>query len=175
MDKRNSTLIIGLGNPILGDDGVGWLVVQKFEEDIKSQNVSDAELELEFDYLALGGLSLMERMEGYQDVILVDSILTGNYPIGTVYSLPLESLPDFSSGHSTSIHDTSLATALKLGKKMGLILPENVWVVGVEANNVFEFSEKVSPEIESVVSDAAQLLMDIVQYGIRVKEISFPA
>lgn len=175
MDKRNPTLIIGLGNPILGDDGVGWLVVQKFQENTKHLDHSNTELDIEFDYLAIGGLSLMERMEGCHDVILVDSIFTGRYPIGTVYSLPLDSLPDFSSGHSTSIHDTSLATALKLGRKMGLVLPENVWVVGIEANNVFEFSEKVSPEIESVVSDAAQLLMDIVQFGIRVKEINFPA
>ena len=175
MDQRNTTLIIGLGNPILGDDGVGWLVVQKFEQNLKYLKLSDPNLDLEFDYLCLGGLSLMERMAGYQDVILVDSILTGDHPIGTVYSLPLASLPNFSSGHSTSAHDTSLATALELGRKMGLDLPGEVWVVGIEAENVYEFSEEVSPEIQSVVADAAQLLMDIVQFGIRVKEISLPA
>ncbi len=174
MDQRNPTLIIGLGNPILGDDGVGWLVVQKFEENFKSLDVSDTCLDIEIDYLSLGGLSLMERMAGYRDVILVDSIVTGENPIGTIYSLPLNSLPNFSSGHSTSAHDTSLATALELGRKMGLDLPEEVWVVGVEAENIYEFSEEISPAIRSVVADAAQLLMDIVQFGIRVKEFSLP-
>lgn len=174
MDRQNTTLIIGLGNPILGDDGVGWLVVQIVEENFKSKEFTDTNLELEFDYLSLGGLSLMERVEGYQDVILVDSILTGSNPIGTVYSLPLTGFPNFSSGHSTSVHDTSLATALELGRKMGLDLPAEVWVVGIEAENVFEFSEQLSPGIQSVVAKAAQLVMDIIQFGIRVKEISFP-
>lgn len=175
MAVRNTILIIGLGNPILGDDGVGWLVVQKVEENLKSKEFSDYNLDIEFDYLSLGGLSLMERVEGYRDVILVDSILTGDNPIGTVYSMPLTSFPNFSSGHSTSIHDTSLAIALELGRKMGLDLPAEVWVVGIEAENVFEFSEQISPEIQSVVDEAAQLLIDIVQFGIRVKEISLPA
>ncbi len=64
-------LVIGLGNPILGDDGVGWVVAREVETCLgaSGQNV-------EVDCLALGGLSLMERMVGYQRVILIDSLNT---------------------------------------------------------------------------------------------------
>ena len=118
--------MVGLGNPILGDDGVGWRVV----EEVSAQIGVEGRLNkaIEFEYYSLGGLSLMERMEGYKDVIVVDSILTKSHPNGTIYSVPLSGLPDFSYGHTTAIHDASLATALEMGHKMGLVLP--VYLIG---------------------------------------------
>ena len=174
MDKSTVTLIVGLGNPILGDDGVGWKVVKIVEDIFNSKAYRANDLNLEFDYLSLGGLSLMERMDEYQDVIVVDSIITGTNPIGTIYSLPLHHLPNLSSGHSTAIHDMSLATAMQLGRKMGMNLPEKVWIVAVETESVFEFSEALSPTINQVVPEAAQLLLAIVRDQCRVGEISYP-
>ena len=72
------TLVIGLGNPILGDDGVGWKVIENLSHSI------DAHTSIETDCLSLGGLSLMERMLDYEHVIIVDSIETGQCPEGSV-------------------------------------------------------------------------------------------
>jgi len=161
MPDKNTTLVIGLGNPILGDDGVGWRVAQEAEKVI--QDMSDnTEREYEFDYLSLGGLSLMERMQGYQDVVVVDSITSGHRPIGTIYSLYLSSLPNLSAGHTTAAHDTSLSSALEVGRKMGITLPDKVWVVAVEAENVYDFSEELSPPIEKAVPKAKEVLVEIL-------------
>ncbi len=79
--QSEKTLVIGLGNPILGDDGVGWVVAREVENRLrKSDNKSDNNLEV--DCLSLGGLSLMERMVGFQHVVLVDSLNTGQHPQG---------------------------------------------------------------------------------------------
>ena len=174
MDKYETILLIGLGNPILGDDGVGWRIVRNLEEALKSLDKSSSNLKVETEYLSLGGLSLMERMIGYQEVILVDSILTGMKPNGTIYSLPLSSLPNISTGHSTAIHDTSLATAMEVGRKMGLDLPEEVWVVAVEAENVYEFSEVLSPPVKAAVPGAVDLLLTILKNGNRAEKICTP-
>ena len=61
-------MVIGLGNPILGDDGVGWRVA----EEIARNTINQPDVEV--DCASLGGLSLMERLTGYERVILVDSI-----------------------------------------------------------------------------------------------------
>ena len=53
-------LVIGLGNPILGDDGVGWVVAREVEI-----RLGASEYNIEVDCLALGGLSLMERLIGF--------------------------------------------------------------------------------------------------------------
>jgi len=65
------TLVIGLGNPILGDDGVGWKVAKELT------TLIDPDTSVEIDCASLGGLSLMERMLGYQRVIVIDSMETG--------------------------------------------------------------------------------------------------
>ena len=167
MSTKDTTLVIGLGNPILGDDGVGWRVVEKVEAELQIANGR----EIEFEYLSLGGLSLMERMEGYFDVIVVDSIMTGSKPNGTIFNLPLSQLPNLQSGHTTAIHDASLATALDVGRKMGLELPEEVWVVAVEAEYVYDFSEELSPEVERAVPRAVELVKEILIKDLREEKI----
>jgi hydrogenase maturation protease len=162
MSEKQTTLVIGLGNPILGDDGVGWRVAEEAEARLNGQ-VNTTEREIEFDYLSLGGLSLMERMNGYRDVVVVDSIVTRQRPIGSIFSLLLSSLPDFSAGHTTAIHDTSLATALDIGRKMGMELPEKVWVVAVEAEYVYDFSEELSPPVAAAVPKATEVLMEVLE------------
>lgn len=166
-------LVIGLGNPILGDDGVGWRVVQEVESHLAEKDLTD-ELRLEFKYLSLGGLSLMEQMVGYKDVLVVDSIVTGQNPLGSIYSLPLSSLPNLSSEHSTAIHDTSLQTALEVGRKIDLELPRDVWVVAVETERVYDFSEDLSLPISKAVPTAVNLVIGMVKKGERPEKIIPP-
>lgn len=162
------TLVIGLGNPILGDDGIGWKVVERVEAELKGQRE-----DLKFDYLSLGGLLLMENMEGYQDVLVVDSIITGTKPNGTIFSMPLSRLPNLSAGHTTAIHDTSLVTALDIGRKMGLVLPEddNVWVVAVETEYVYDFSEELSEPVQAALPHAAKVVLDMLVNNLREEKI----
>ncbi|MGD8458016.1 MAG: hydrogenase maturation protease [Anaerolineales bacterium] len=171
LTKRN--IVIGLGNPILGDDGVGWRVVQEVESYLSEKDLVD-EFGLEFKYLSLGGLSLMEQMVGYKDVLVVDSIVTGQNPIGSIYSLPLSRLPNLSSEHSTAIHDTSLQTALEVGRKIDLELPQDVWVVAVEAERVYDFSEDLSPQIADVVPIAVNLILEMLKIGERIEKLIHP-
>jgi len=149
----NNTLIVGLGNPILGDDGIGWRVASA---------VQSLDPPVEIDYLALGGLSLMERLVGYERVVIIDAIQTSNGSIGQVYTFPLDSLPDRSAGHTTAAHDTSLQTALQLGQAMGADLPDEILVVAVEAEQVFDFSEELSPAVEAAIPEATKAVMDLL-------------
>jgi len=151
------TIIIGLGNPILGDDGVGWRVVEELQSNIEYRDSN-----IEFDYVSLGGLSLMERMVGYDRAILVDSMETGRIPVGSVWEIPLEALPNPSAGHSASAHDASLLTALETGRSMGLPLPHEVKVVAVEAAQVYDFSEELSPAVAAAIPMAVQAVLDIL-------------
>lgn len=158
---ENSTLIIGLGNPILGDDGVGWVVAQQLKDELVERS------DIEFDFLSLGGLSLMERLTGYQKVILIDALSTGKYPQGKVISFPLDSIVDLNAGHSSSAHDTSLRNALEVGRSMNINLPknENITIVAVEAANVYDFSKELSPQIEAAVPHAVNLVLELLSKG----------
>ena len=150
-------LVLGLGNPILGDDGVGWKVVEAVHTRLGALHAP-----VEVDYASLGGLSLMERMLGYERVILVDCLETGSAPVGAVSSFPLSELPDPTAGHSASAHDTSLMTALQAAQSMGADIPSRVDVVTVEARTSYDFSEQLSPEIAAAVPIATQVVLRLL-------------
>lgn len=160
MEDRIRTRIIGLGNPILGDDGVGWRVAEQLEREIESKQHLYPHLLIDIQKLSLGGLSLMEQMIDMDAVILIDAIRTGSAPVGSVYKLSIEELPDFSAGHTTSPHDTSLQNALQAGRLIGANLPERVWIVAIEAESVHEFSEELSPPVEQAIPTACQAVWD---------------
>lgn len=175
------TLIVGLGNPILGDDGVGWRVAEAvrkqwqradlrllIDDETPRSSLSHPKLAVEVDCFALGGLSLMERLVGYDRAIIVDAITTGQPP-GTVSRLRLDELPDFSTAHTSAVHDTSLQNALRVGRTMGAQLPEEIWVVGVEAQCVYDFSETLTPPVAEAVPVAARLVLELLEdkaYGL---------
>jgi hydrogenase maturation protease len=168
-------LIVGLGNPILGDDGVGWKVAESVQEQLKTDSryhlpyrPSNSKTvqhltPVEVDCLSLGGLSLMERLLGYDRVILVDSMETGRSPVGSVSVFPLASLQDPMAGHSASTHDATLMTALRTAEQLGAEIPKKVDIVAIEAQNVYDFSEELSSPVAEAVPEAVQAVLDLLQ------------
>ena len=159
-------LVIGLGNPILGDDGVGWKVAEAVSEFLNSKPghllKSDGN-NIEVDFASLGGLSLMERMIGYERVILIDSMETNGGVVGSVKTFPLAALENPRLGHSASTHDTSLLTALQTAQAMGMEVPARVYVVAIEAKNVYDFSERLTPEVGRAVPIATQKVLQMLR------------
>ena len=105
----------------------------------------------------------MERLIGYDQVILVDAIVTGEYPIGEVRCFNLKELPNRALGHLSSGHDTTLQTALQVGKAIGASLPDNIMVVSVEARNVIDFSEELTPAVAAAIPQAVSIIMNTIR------------
>jgi hydrogenase maturation protease len=158
-------MIFGLGNPLLGDDGVGWAIAQEVQSRLaasQDDRLKRSNYRVEVDSLSLGGLSLMERLADCQKAILIDSIVTGNYPLGTVLHFEMDDLPAEFIGHMSSAHDVSLPTALEVGRSMGVQLPQKIVIVAVESQIVYEFSEQLSPPVAAAVPEAATLAMQLL-------------
>jgi len=160
--RSGLTLVVGLGNPLLGDDGVGWRVAEQVEHQVEG-----AKFAVEVDYLAVGGLHLMERLVGYDRAILIDAVTTGREPAGSLSCFALTDLPDVAGGHLSSAHDTTLQTALRLGRALGVKLPDELVVVGVEADNSFDFAEELTPPVAAAVPRAVQMVIDLLSRCFR--------
>ena len=106
----------------------------------------------------------MERLTGVEYVILIDSIFTGQKPIGSVSQFKLSDMPNLTAGHSASAHDTSLRNALNVGRSMQIELPEdrNVIIIAIEAENVYDFSQELSPAVAGVVPQAVRIVLDLL-------------
>ena len=150
------TIVVGLGNPILGDDGVGWQIARQV------QLRSEFPLDVDVDCLSVGGISLMERLIGYDRAILIDSFVTNKNPVGTLFCFSLDELPNQALGHIFSAHDTTLQNALKVGQELGALLPKEITVVAVEAQDVYDFSEQLTPAVAAAVPTAIQAILDLL-------------
>lgn len=145
-------LVLGLGNPILGDDGLGMRAVAHVVDSLGPDPGVDVGDEQGCS------LTVMERMAGYDAVILVDAAHTGACPPGTVLRFPIDPMPDWHTGASP--HVLSVAEALRLGTELGLAMPRLVRVVAVEARNLSEFSDRCSPEVETALPRAVRAVLE---------------
>jgi len=150
-----TTLVVGLGNPILGDDGIGWRVAEAVKVRLNDPDV-------EVLCLSLGGLALMEHLAGYRRAIIIDAMSSGA-PAGTLLRMTAREMDEISVQHTASVHDLSLAAALALGCELGLELPEEIQVVGVEARVEFEFGVTLSAAVAAAIPEAARIVESWLQ------------
>jgi len=153
--KKSRILVIGLGNPMLGDDGVGW----KVAEEVKKQLPPESSVDV--DCLSLGGISLMEHLIGYGHAILIDAFALEE-PIGSILILKLSDLPNYSAFHTTNKRETSLQTAIEMGRFMGAQLTDDITVVGIATKHVCDFSKSLSPPVAETVPQAAKFVLDLL-------------
>lgn len=146
------TLVIGLGNPLLGDDSVGLRVASEVRRRLQDR----PDIEVDEDYW--GGMRLMERMIGYDRAVVIDAICSGAEP-GTVHRLAPDAIP---TQRSASGHDVNLPTALEFGRQAGAALPRtgDVTLVGVEAAEVFTFNEQCTDAVEAAIPRAVERVLE---------------
>ena len=137
-------LILGVGNDILTDDGIGPKLVWFLKEDAKKRR--NEKTSLEFQTAALGGLELLELIQGYEHVIFIDAIKTKNGVPGTVYEFTPE---DFKETHHLShMLDVSFLQALKLGQQLKISIPKRINIIAIEIVEDLVFSNEFSPQIQ---------------------------
>ncbi len=135
------TLILGLGNPILSDDGVGIHVARALENlDLPGVTVMEG---------SIAGLDFLDVLVGYERVIIADAIQTRGGKAGQIYRLKLEAFTV--TRHAANPHDVNLATALELGKQLGLALPDDIIIFGIEVEDVITFSEDCAPAVKAAI------------------------
>jgi hydrogenase maturation protease len=145
------TLVLGLGNSILSDDGVGIKVAHEVANQLNSPQVTVSET-------SAAGLSLLDSIVGYDKVIIIDAIQTEKGRAGEIYRMGTE---DFSlTKHFSSPHQINLATALELGKMLDLAMPQKITIFAVEAKDITSFSEKCTPEIEQVIPEVVKMVLE---------------
>jgi len=111
------------------------------------------------------GLSLLDLLVGYDRAIIIDAIQTEDGDIGEVYRLDVSNLN--AMRHAASPHDVNLATALELGKRLNLALPQQISIIAIEIPSACTFTEECSPEVEKAIPLAARMTLAILDEEYR--------
>ena len=158
------TIVLGVGNPILRDDGVGLHVVKQLKQHINDPNVT-------IDEALTGGMSLLDMILGYDKAILIDAVKIGNSQTGEVKRF---SLSDFTPVHSCNPHDVNLSEALRLAEKLGEDrIPHEIVVIGIVVNDMpYAFGEQLSSKVTEAVPKAVEMILSELRENIGVSSWS---
>jgi len=146
----NSTLILGWGNPLFGDDGFGVKVVEKL---MKMNLPKDVRVES----CSSSPLSVMRKMLSYRKVIIIDTLQIPQVKEGSVLRLNLKELCD--SPNLINPHSLSLPAVLEIYRTLyPNQVPDEILVVGVCVGPT-KVREGLSEEVEAKIDEVVELVM----------------
>jgi hydrogenase maturation protease len=156
MNNLQSTIVIGLGNPLMSDEGVGVLLVQKLAEKFIGCK------EVEFYDGGTGGMSLLYKIENRDKVILMDCAKMGE-PAGTIRRFtPAEVRSVKTLGHF-SLHEVDILKVLDLAAQLDAA-PKEVVIFGIEPSSL-----ELGPDLSKSLAD--QFDSYITMIGEELKKI----
>jgi hydrogenase maturation protease len=148
--KQKVIKILGCGNTLVGDDGVGIRVIERLQELKLPENVEIIEA-------GVGGMAILSWIEDTDKVIIIDAVQTGNEPAGTVYKFTEKELPP-SDMFMLSLHDLNLVDTLNIGRLVQK-MPDEIVIIGVEVKRVAEFTKDLTPEAEAAIPEVVELVL----------------
>lgn len=131
------TLILGMGNTLLSDDGIGIITKRYLEKHLGYRN------NIDFCETSWGGFRIIDLLKGYDYSIIVDSIKTDSKPLGYIHYLqPNDLLPTL---RLTSYHDINFITALKLAEELETKVPSIIDIFAIEIEDNYTILENINP------------------------------
>jgi hydrogenase maturation protease len=142
------TLVLCLGNPLRRDDAVALQVADALERELPAG--------MTVRRSARSGLYLLDEMEGFDAVIVVDAIQTAGGVPGTVHSLPLDALH---SPGGPSPHAIGLPSAIAAARAAGAPVPARIHVIAIEVVELNEIGEGLAPAVAAAVPAAVEAVL----------------
>ncbi|MFH1423012.1 MAG: hydrogenase maturation protease [Planctomycetota bacterium] len=144
-----NTLILGIGNSILSDDAAGLEVIQRLKG-TTSAMVKEINSNI---------LDIINEMEGFNHVVIVDSIKTEKGIPGTWCKMQPDDLLDSNMRNSSSTHSMNLPFAIRIAKECGCKLPEKIDIYAIEIKDNHTFAEGCCQAVQQAVQDVSSQIL----------------
>lgn len=167
--KKGKIIILGMGNKLFGDDGVGIVIAEKLKEIISDHP------QIKVEETNWGGFRIIDLLSGFKTAIIIDALRTRKKPAGFIHKLDYKEL--IHSVRMVSFHDVNFATAVEFAKEINILMPKEILVYAIEINEVDHFSEELTKEVSNAVDNCIQLILDELnkRFGLEInhhKEIA---
>jgi hydrogenase maturation protease len=144
------TLVLGLGNSVRADDGVGLYVARTLQNMLDSPDIIVSET-------PGAGLDIIELLSGYERAILIDAIQTDRGQVGQVRRLDVSAFE--TTRHALNPHSADLATSLETGRRLGLPLPSKITIFAIEIADADSFSEECTPAVSMAIPVCVNMII----------------
>jgi hydrogenase maturation protease len=151
--SRGKCLVLGFGSDALSDDGIPVRLIH----DLK---VVESQTQFTFETSAVGGLELLELLEGFDTAILIDTQLTSRRKPGEIHEFTPDNFEE--TFHLSSQHDLTFHEALRFAKEMGIPMPGDIRIIAIEIVEnkrlSFEFSEEIEEKYLDILAHVRPVL-----------------
>jgi hydrogenase maturation protease len=144
--------VLGIGNLLLKDEGVGVHLVQKLASILSDANVNIIDAGTYPDFL-----SLID--DSTDKLIILDAVKAGDKP-GTIYRFSFDDV-ELDSASTISLHDIGVSDSLKM---MALFnrQPKSTVIIGIEPKTI-DFGLDLSPEVEEKLPRIINLVLKEIE------------
>ncbi len=150
MSHGGRTAILGLGNPLLADDGVGVVVAVACQRLLRRTPIPGVDVLV----TTRAGFELIDLLHGYGAAVLIDYLDVPNPLPGRVRRLTLEDVAG--SPRLVGGHDLSVGTAFRLAAQLSIPMPTDVEILAVEGADLRTVGCGLSPAVASAVEPLAR-------------------
>jgi len=146
------TLVLGLGNDLAGDDAVGVLVARALRKELDGA--------VDVVESSAAGMALIEVFAGYDRAVVIDSIVTGRNPPGTVTEM---GLTEVGRVVAPSVHQAGLPELAAVAERLGLRFPSQTRVFAVEVVDPYTLGADLSEPVAGAVDELVRRVRDQIQ------------
>jgi hydrogenase maturation protease len=143
-------LVLGLGNPLRGDDGIGPRVIEELNQRVLPRGVQTLDG-------GTGGLDLLNVLEGWERAIVVDAADMGQEP-GQFVRFTADRARLVVSDKGFSFHNAGLAQVLALAQAIGQPMPKMI-IFGIQPAEL-GWGEGLSPVVAAALPDLVDAIQD---------------
>jgi hydrogenase maturation protease len=133
------TLVLGLGNTLLKDDGIAIRIVEALQPALISHHI-DVKIS------SLSGLALIDEILGYDRLIVVDAIQSHTHQVGDVFSIEVSDMQKAPAGASP--HYIGLPSVIRYCRLYNLDFPEEIKVLGIEVEDPFTVDDNLCDKLQ---------------------------
>ncbi|MFA6317725.1 MAG: hydrogenase maturation protease [Elusimicrobiota bacterium] len=146
-------MVLALGNDILGDDAVGFHCLRLLRDQAAGGAV---------DFVETGeaGLAVLDLLEGYDRGLMLDAVVTGQVPPGTVLEF---SKKDFQKLRGSSPHVAGLPELLHVAERTGMKIPGDLRILALEVATPDTFGQELTPGCQAALPAFAEAARAILR------------
>lgn len=152
--NRNKILILGIGNYLMGDEGIGVHVIKSISEKLFPENVSILDG-------GTGGFHLLSYFQEYPKIIMIDATMDGS-PAGTLKIITPKFASDFPS--ALSAHDIGLKDMIESMHLLGNM--PKIYLITVSISEIKPMTMELSNEVKSSIPAIIKKIEEIIKYEI---------
>ena len=149
MTTKNKTIVVGLGNPLMADEGIGVILVNRLSE------LTDKYPLVDFVDGGTGGMNLLHLLEDRKKAIIIDCANMEEEP-GQIRKFSPDEVKSVKRLAHLSLHEQDLLKIIEIAKQLGQC-PEEIVIFGIQPKNI-ELCQTLSLELTRKIDDYINLI-----------------